>query len=223
MRPRFIRVRRALACALVLVPCGVLSAACGTPFGWGSFSEGGCSGETFSLVGAFVPTYDYAELRSTHGSGVAPTVEGSAGVKCRGAKDVRACEARLAEVRSDKGFSNGSHGRMPGHRTIVATRGDEIVVVDQSTRTAGQALAPIDSPAKAALVASIATGIAPSCKHAVRRVGAAFEVHLKSDSCFGPVEELFRVEASGEARSLKRVTKPSSCVGLAAGARGPHG
>ena len=102
---------------------------------------------------------------------------------------------------------------MPGHRYIVASRGDDVFLVDQSSKTVGQALAPIDSPAKAALVASIATGIAASCKSSVRRAGGAHEVYLKTDSCFGPVQELVRVEPDGKTRSLKRVTKPSSCVG----------
>ena len=193
----------------------LVASACATPLGWGSFSESGCPGETFSLVAAFVPAYDYAELRMTQGQGEAFTVETTAGAKCRGAKDVKACEARLGDLRSTKGFSNGSHGRMPGHRYIVATRGDEVVVVDGTTKTVGQALAPIDSPAKAALVASVATGIAPACKSSVRRVGSAYEVFLNSDSCFGPVKELMRVEPDGRTRSVERVTKPSSCVGEA--------
>ena len=101
-----------------LVLCA-LSMSCSTPLGWGAFSERGCSGERFSLVDAFIPTYDYVELRQTHGSGLDFTVEGRAG----------------------------------------------------------------------------------------------FEVYLKSDSCLGPVEELVRVEPNGHTQTLKRVTKPHTCVG----------
>lgn len=208
-------LRRCLP-ALCLPGAVALAAACNkAPLTWGTFPEDACGGATFSLAEAFTSGFDYAEVRRTQGQPDAGhTVEASAGEKCKGAKAHDACVARVAEAESSEGFSNGSHGRMPGHRYVVATRGDDVVIVT-SPASAGKALAPIDAPAKAAAVVAIATTTSPTCKASVRRASAGYEVYVKSTSCFDPHEVLMRVEADGSSRVLRQEAKPATCVGRA--------
>jgi hypothetical protein len=208
-------LRRALP-ALCLAGLVALGGACKTPLTWGTFSEDACGGAAFSLPEAFNAGFDYAEVRLTQGPqpDAKYTVESSAGEKCKGAKARDACVARVAEAQSSEGFSNGSHGRMPGHRYVVATRGDEVVIVTDPA-SAGKALAPIDRPAKAAAVVAIATTVSPACKASVRRAGGGYEVYVNSTSCFGPREILMRVEADGASRVLRQESKPATCVGRA--------
>lgn len=209
-------VRRCLRRCLPALSIAALvgTAACKTPLTWGAFSEDACNGDSFSLPVAFTPAFDYAELRRTDGAvpGAKSTIASSAGDKCKGAKEREACLARVTEARSDDGFSNGSYGRMPGHMYLVATRGDEVVVVNTAA-SAGKALAPIDAPAKAAALAALVTALTPACKGSVRRASGGYEVHLKSTSCRGPREVLLRVEADGTSRVLKEESKPGTCVG----------
>jgi len=208
-------LRRCLP-ALCLAGVVVAVGACKAPLTWGTFSEDACGGAAFSLAEAFTAGFDYAEVRQTQGAqpDAKFDVESAAGEKCRGAKARDACLARVADARSGEGFSNGSHGRMPGHRYVVATRGDEVVVVT-SPASAGKALAPIDAPAKAAAVVAIATTTSPACKASVRRASGGYEVYVKSTSCFGPHEVLMRVEADGSSRVLRQESKPATCVGRA--------
>lgn len=209
-------LRRCLL-ALCLPGAVALAAACKkAPLTWGTFSENACAGAAFSLAEAFTSGFDYAEVRRTEGTQPEAkyVVEASAGEKCKGAKSHDACVASVAEAASSEGFSNGSHGRMPGHRYVVATRGDEVVIVT-SPASAGKALAPIDAPAKAAAVVAIATTTSPTCKASVRRAGGGYEVYVKSTSCFGPHEVLMRVESDGSSRVLRQEAKPATCVGRA--------
>lgn len=185
------------------------------------FSEAACTGETFSLAEAMVPTFEYAELRESQGgfagagagAGGRTSVLATAGEKCKSAKDKPACVTRFTEAKAESGFANLSHGRMPGHRYLVVTRGDEVLVVDEHTKTVGAALAPIDSATKAAATASISRNLVPKCRSSVRRAGTSFEVHLTSDSCFGPVDEIVRVTPDGSVEVVKSERKPATCVG----------
>ncbi len=188
------------------------SASCRTFAGWGSFNEAACPGEVFSLTDAFMGTFDYAELREGHRDGRSKVVLKS-GEMCKGAKNKQACEAEVAAATATEGWSNGSGGRMEGFMYLVATKDDRVTVVDQRGTTTGQALSPIDTPAKAAAVASVTYGIMPDCKNSVRKVGSAYEVHLKSESCFGPREEIVRVFAAGNMELVKEERGSASCVG----------
>ncbi len=211
----FSRVRSAsLTFAAAAAAVAVLgsSASCRTFAGWGSFNEAACPGEQFSLTDAFLGSFDYAELRQAEQSGQF-RVMAKSGEPCKNAKNKPACEAQLAEAKAADGWSNGSHGRMSGFMYLVATKDDQVTVVDQHATTSGQALSPIDTPAKAAAVAAVTYGITPDCKNSVRRVGSAYEVHLKSDSCFGPSEEIVRVFAAGNMELVKEEHGSASCVG----------
>lgn len=163
----------------------------------------------FSLTKAMLPGFDYAELRDTSQPG---QVLDATGEKCSRAADKGACEQKLAAASSTKGWSNGSNGRMPGHHYVVATRDDEVVVIDGSAKL-GAVLAPIDTPARAAAVAAIERGISPACKGSVRKVTDGFEVHLESDSCFGPADEVIRVSTDGRTTVISADHKPATCVG----------
>jgi hypothetical protein len=186
----------------------VSGAACWRAFRNGVFTENACA-EPFSLTAVFVPTWDFAELRNSQGT--AP-IE-SAGTKCAGATAKEACEAAVAAASSKEGWSNGSHGRMPGHHYIVATRGDEVVVINQASLKVGKALGPIDSAMKAAVVAFVERGVGFSCERSVRTVEGGFEVHLVSGSCLGPADEVIRVATSGETTVISAEYGPSTCVG----------
>ncbi|NOU32615.1 MAG: hypothetical protein HOO96_32325 [Polyangiaceae bacterium] len=208
-----LRLLRAPLASLALVAAVVGSnASCRTFAGWGSFNEAACPGENFSLTDAFIGTFDYAELREGHQDGKFKVVIKS-GELCKGAKNKQTCEAQVAEAKATQGWSNGSGGRMEGFMYLVATKDDGVTVVDQRSTTTGQALSPIDTPAKAAAVASVTYGIAPDCKNSVRKVGSAYEVHLKSESCFGPREEIVRVFTAGNMELVKEERGSASCVG----------
>ena len=192
-----------LAVGLALISCR----------GGGGFPERACSAETFSLVDAMRPAFAYAELRESTGEKSVPRVVGASGEKCKGAKDMASCTTHLEEATTTAGFANGSHGRMPGFRYLVVTRDDEVIVIDGHARTVGAALAPIDTPEKAAAAAASARNITPSCGGSVRRIGGGFEVHLASDSCFGPVDEVVRVGNDGAVNVVTSERKPATCVG----------
>jgi hypothetical protein len=202
----------------VLLSAGVTlsGAACWRTLRSGSFPERACEGERFSLTAAFVPGFDYAELRDTS-SGTRALA--ASGTQCGRAKDREACEAALAAATSKEGWTNGSNGRMPGRHYVVATRGDEVLVVNGAALGLAAALAPIDSPVKAAAVASTARGIGVSCERSVRKAGAGFEVHLVTDSCFGPADEVIAVAPDGKLTVISEEHGPQTCMGQ----RGPDG
>ena len=200
-----------VAVGLLLVGGVTLSgAACWRALRAGSFPERACAGERFSLTGAFVPGFDYAELRDTRSG---PRALESSGTKCGQAKDREGCEAALAAASSKEGWSNGTNGRMPSRHYVVAVRGDEVVVVNAADEGLGAALAPIDSPVKAAAIASIARGIGVSCERSVRTTGAGFEVHLVTDSCFGPADEVIGVARDGQLTVISQEHGPRTCMG----------
>ncbi len=174
-----------------------------------SFDQRACTGTTFTLTGALLPTFDYAELRETDNE---KPLEMS-GERCRGAKDKGDCERKVASRSSKEGWRNGSDGRRPGHHYLVATRGDDVFLIDNVMIKLPLALAPIDSPAKAAAIAFVERGIAPSCEGSVRAVEQGFEVHLKTDSCRGPTDEILRVSTEGALEVVKSDVKPPTCVG----------
>jgi hypothetical protein len=200
-----------VAIGLVLFAAVTVSgAACWRALRTGSFSERACPGDSFSLAAAFLPGFDYAELRDSSSGNKALEVSGT---KCGGAKNREGCEAALAAATSTKGWSNGSHGRRPGRLYVVATRGDEVLVVDGAALGVATALAPIDSAVKAAALASTERGIAVSCERSVRKAGAGFEVHLVTDSCFGPADEVIGVAPDGKLTVISEEHGPRTCMG----------
>jgi hypothetical protein len=198
----------------------VSGAACWRTLRNGTFTESACTAGSFSLTAAFVPPYDYAELRESDGAGNFRLLE-SAGARCAKASTPEACEAAFKSASSKTGWSNASGGRMPGHRYVVATRGDEVKVIEGDL---GRALAPIDSAVKSAAVASIQRGIGVSCEKSVRKVeGGGFEVHLETSSCFGPRDEVIRVAPDGVTTVVSAEQGPQTCVGENVSAPDNHG
>ena len=175
-----------------------------------SFTESACTAEgKFSLTGTFLPTYDFAELRQT---GWEPKVQVlQASGKCAD----ESCEAALKAASSNEGWSNGSNGRMPGHNYIVAMKGDKAFIVDGTSLTIGAALAPSDSPAKAAAVASIDRSLGFDCQKAAKKVEGGYEVHVSTDRCFGPRDEVIKVTAEGRTEVISSDSSPGTCVGAA--------
>lgn len=165
-----------------------------------------------SLVDALVPRWDYAALRSTEEE--APMRE--AGTKCASAKEQEACALAVKHAKpAGRGFPNGSGGRMPGRRFLVLTRGDELFVIDEEPKIP-LALGPIDTPHKAALVATwqYDTPI-DRCEQSVRRSANGFEVHLSTDSCFGPRDYVVEVDAAGTTTTKAQSSGRQTCVGAA--------
>jgi hypothetical protein len=178
----------------------------------GRFTDSPCQGGGFSATVAFLPQYDSVELRETSGDQSFRVLQ-AAGTACARASDKPGCEAKVAAASSQRGWSNGSHGRMPGHTYFVATKGDEVVVIDGDKLALGTALAPIDSVAKAALLASMERNIGVSCEPSVRAAGGGYEVHLVSDSCFGPADEVIHVNADGSLDVISAERGKQTCVG----------
>lgn len=200
-----------LAVGLALTAAVALSgASCWRTLRNGSFTENACSQAAFNLTEAFVPAWDFAELRNSS-EGSAPLA--SSGTKCARATVKEACESAVAAASSKEGWSNGSHGRMSGHHSIVATRGDEVVVINQTSWTVAKALGPIDSAMKAAVVAFVDRGVGFSCERSVRKVTDGYEVHLVSGSCLGPADEVIQVATTGEVTVVSAEYGPSTCVG----------
>ncbi len=185
----------------------------------GSFPEKACKGPAFSLSEAVVPRLDYAELREISGFANSdekdgPLVLQRAGEPCKSARDKASCTARLMSARATRGFSNQRNGRMPGFRYLVVTRGDDVTVVDEADKKLASVLGTVDDPYQAAAVASLERGLVPACERSVRTEDDSFVVHLATDSCFGPVDEVVRIAHDGRVTVLSRETKPASCVGL---------
>lgn len=170
------------------------------------FTESACNGGAFSLTGTFLPAYDFAELRQTDWESKITVLQSSG--TCQGS-----CKTALDAATSSQGWSNGSNGRMPGHHYIVAMKGDKAFIIDNSALTIGAALAPIDSPAKAAAVASISRNLGFDCQRAARKVEGGYEVHVSTDSCFGPRDEVIKVAVNGETEVISADSSPGTCVG----------
>ncbi len=165
-----------------------------------------------SLVDAHVPRWDYASLRSTEEE--APLSE--AGTKCASAKEPEGCALAVKNAKPERsGFPNGSGGRRPGRHFFVLTRGDDVLVIDDEQKIPA-ALGPIDTPSKAALVA-IWQNNTPidRCEQSVRRSPKGFEVHLSTDSCFGPRDSIVEVDAEGHTTTKAQSSGRQTCVGAA--------
>lgn len=177
----------------------------------GKFELGACVADatSFSMLEPLKGKADFAELRDT-----AKEISNGEkfGTACSTAKDAAACKAKLAKATTERGWSNGSHGRRPGQHFIVATRGDEVLVIDDPTSFA-KAAGGIDTPAKAGVAAHIVRGITPACASSVRKVADGYEVHLVSTSCFGPSDELIKVDAKGNVTVVDIESGPPTCVG----------
>lgn len=205
------RNKRVLGAVGVALLGGVVvsGAACWKTLRNGTFTDSACgTGAGFTLTATFVPAYDFAELRETSGDSTFRVLE-SSGTRCVS----EACDAALSAASSQSGWSNGSNGRLPGHRYVVAMRGENAFVIDQDKLRLGAALAPIDTPQKAAAVASIDRNLGVRCEPSVRKVESGFEVHLSTSSCFGPRDEVIGVAVNGETKVISSESGPSTCVG----------
>lgn len=199
-----------------LAGAALSGAACWRLLGGASFDLRACSGPHFSLTEAMLSNFDYAELRDT--SGQEARVVQASGTKCSGARDLEACAKAVDAATSDTGWNNGSHGRMPGHHYIVATKGDDVVVITQQNLV--DVLKPIDTPVKAATVSAVQRNIFPACERSVRQKPGVYEVHLVSTSCFGPVDEIVSITPDGVLDVVQSEQGPATCVG-ALPAHGP--
>jgi hypothetical protein len=207
---RFMK-KKVLGAVGVLLLAGVVAsgASCWKTVRNANFTESACTDGKFSLTSTFVPAYDFAELRQTGGQPTFRVLQSSG--TCAG----ESCEAALKAATSSEGWSNGSNGRLPGHNYIVAMKGDKAFIVDGSSLTMGAALAPIDSPAKAAAVASIERNLGFDCEKAARKVEGGYEVHVSTDSCFGPRDEVIKVTTDGRTEVIRSDSSPGTCVGAA--------
>jgi hypothetical protein len=146
---------------------------------------------------------DYVELRQLEDfSGGAPRAIDSTGAKCANATDKAACEAKIAEVMSDKGFFLGGCTDVCVRHVLIVNTGDDVQVL--ATKEEVNAwLGPIDAPADAVLVASLA-GYRVACNEpemgGVRPAGSTYEVlGTKYTSTCSPIEEkLFILGVSAE-------------------------
>jgi hypothetical protein len=173
----------------------------------GQFDAAACTGR-FRLVDTLLPSFDSAELRVV---GETLVLE-SAGQPCARAKSREACLARVASATSTRGWAVGSNGRRETLRYLVATRGDDVVVMDAASQVT-TALGSIDSAQKAAAVAYLARGYVPACESSVRAVTGGYEVHLTSASCRGPADLVVRVSSSGEVTVVAEQYGRPTCVG----------
>ncbi|UQA55369.1 ferritin-like domain-containing protein [Polyangium aurulentum] len=166
---------------------------------------------------------DYVELRRLADlAGGGPSAVASMGTKCVNATDKAACEAKIAEVTADQGFLLGDCVDICMHHVLIVNTGDDVQVL--GTREEVNAwLGPIDAPADAVLVASLA-GYSVACNQpdlgGVRAVGSTYEVLGTSytSSCT-PIEEKLFVLGVSEDGKLTEVesevinSDASACVG----------
>lgn len=163
-----------------------------------------------NLVQQLAARYDYVELRQDFSRD--PPL--SAGTPCANAKDRETCLENASKATSTAGWTNGNGREAPRHLYVVATKGDEVFVIDDAKLTVVAALAPIDTPEKAVL-AVLHSRNTPlhDCKRAARKVNGGFEVHLSTDSCFGPHEEVVFISTDGTLDVLEQWSGPQTCVG----------
>ena len=166
-----------------------------------------CDDAYLSIVKGLARSFDYAEVRNTASGRDVET----AGEKCKTAKQREVCLKAVESTTATTGWNNGSHGRRPGYNYAVVTRGDEVIAVTPDN--VASVLAPIDSPVKATLVATVQRGVGAKCEGAVRSVKGRYEVHLVSDSCFGSVDEVVLIDAKGALEIVSSSHGPGRCVG----------
>lgn len=166
-----------------------------------------CEGARLSAVTALAASFDSVELRYSDG----PRGDERAGEPCKTAKDKAACVAAVEKATASSGWNNGSHGRSPGYRYAVVTRGDEVLVITPDTLLG--ALGAIDTPVKAGLIAGLQRGVFPRCEGSVRTVNGRYEVHLVSDSCFGSVDDVVLIDAKGALEVVSSSRGSARCVG----------
>ena len=92
-------------------------------------------------------------------------------------------------------------------------RGENVQVVDDDVMRLGLALSPIDSPLKAAVVVSFERNLGVGCEPSVRKTGGGFEVHVSSDSCFGPRDEVIEIAENGTTTVISAESGKQTCVG----------
>ncbi len=143
------------------------------------------------------------------------------GTSCTSATDAVACTSALSHARSEVGWKSercGGAGCSRELRFFVRESGGVLETVTRVERLAAL-VAPIDSPAKAALIAAYAfdpTGIeCAGPQIALRASDSSYEVFLAhGGGCTDRVERRARVTREGAATELESTTIPSkqSCV-----------
>ena len=174
-----------------------------------------CDDAYLSIVKGLAKSFDYAEVRNTSS---AREVE-SAGEKCKTATQRDVCLKAVESTTSSTGWNNGSHGRLPGYKYAVVTRGDEVIAVTPDNLAT--VLAPIETLGKAALIATGLRGVGAKCEGAVRAVKGRYEVHLVSASCFGSVDDVVLIDAKGALEVVSSSHGPARCVGQLERAKSP--
>ncbi len=121
------------------------------------------------------------------------------GTICKRASDVPACQAKVAATTSLKGWRvlNGGQGN-PEDEYGVATRGDEVFVVD-SAEALGKAIAPIDTPEEAVAFVKLAVSPSTTCGEPnVTLQGNGYVVKaINRGGCGGSSETLYTVGQDG--------------------------
>jgi len=165
---------------------------------------------------------DYLEIRLSDagGSGSAQTVE-TFGTMCATAADKAACEAKVAAATSTNGFRLGECIDFCPKHILIATAGDDVTIIDTEADIKSFVL-PVDAPADAVLLASVA-GYGIACDNpergGVREGVNGYEVlATRYSSICDPIERMRYVLAVDADGNLKTVaselfSSESGCVG----------
>lgn len=124
-----------------------------------------CDGETqaFALLEniSLPETYDSLDFAVVFQNGEPPQITASVGTRCETAKDLVACDAALRDIFAPEdpipvtGFQMGSCIDYCDVRILVATRGDEVVLI-QDADAARALFGPIDTPTEVVWAVSLA-------------------------------------------------------------------
>lgn len=197
----------ALAVALLgtIVACGASEAGSDK-----TFESNVCTNGTYvSPRAPFPGGWDGIALVRTGSNG--GSEESLFGDLCSKAADEAACEKSIAPQLNRSSWTSRTYSGCcvkESSTYIVATRGDDVVVV-KSNADFTRAFGPVDSPEKAAFLVSLSQGPRTIlCKRSnVRKEGSAFEVLTENhDSCAGSFETLYRVTANGSVEMVESVT-----------------
>lgn len=167
-----------------------------------------CRGEAFSLTDALIPTFDFVELRER---GDEVTVLERAGLRCGAARDRSRCEAAFNALAEPEGWHvYRDHRNL--RRFLVATRGDEVLAITNEQTSLRRALAPIDSPAKAAAMVAVSQGLGIDCE-SVSRGGDGWDVHHEADNgCSGASDVMLHVSLDGAITVISSKLRPATCM-----------
>ncbi|MFO0630298.1 MAG: ferritin-like domain-containing protein [Polyangiales bacterium] len=196
------RTRKLLSRWFALVAASVAgTSACGLTITPALFTGNLCTADTWPALNGLSPArgVDYLELRAA-GSSRAEQARGS---RCATATDRARCLGAYDALAESRGWAVTVDGLA---QQLVYTRGDEVGVV-ASAEALRTFLAPIDSPADAALLAT-ANGFRVQCDGAnLRETAAGYELRLYSGVACGRNTGLdvhvVAVSRAGEVRAVQ--------------------